>query len=215
MASDTPSLPSGTVTFLFTDIEGSTRLWQEFPDDMPSALKQHHSTLQTAIDKNNGYVFQIVGDAFCAAFESASQALAACLEIQYSLRDAIWDNTGHILVRTVLHTGPVELKAGEHISGEYESGLTLSQVSRLLSVGHGGQILLSNATAQLVLDYLPDGVTLKDLGAHRLRDMVRADAIYQVVTPDLPSDFPPSRHWIHVRTTSRSSPRPSWVARMS
>jgi len=191
MASDASSLPSGTVTFLFTDIEGSTRLWQEFPEEMPGALKQHHALLQTIIDKHNGYVFQIIGDAFCVAFESASQALAASLEIQLSLKEARWDKTGPILVRTALHTGPVELKVGEHISGEYESGLTLSQASRLLSAGHGGQILLSSVTAQLVLDYLPEGVILKDLGAHRLKDLDRADTIYQVMAPDLPSDFPP------------------------
>ena len=191
MASDASSLPSGTVTFLFTDIEGSTRLWQEFPEEMPGALKQHHALLQTIIDKHNGYVFQIIGDAFCVAFESASQALAASLEIQLSLKEARWDKTGPILVRTALHTGPAELKVGEHISGEYESGLTLSQASRLLSAGHGGQILLSSVTAQLVLDYLPEGVILKDLGAHRLKDLDRADTIYQVMAPDLPSDFPP------------------------
>ena len=183
-------LPTGTVTFLFTDIEGSTRLWQEFPKAMPLALTRHHDLLQEAIDNHHGYVFQITGDAFCAAFATAADGLNAALAAQRSLREEPWGETGLIRVRMALHTGPAEVKAGDYTSGEYASGLSLSHTSRLLSAGHGGQILLSLAAAELVQDYLPEDVTLRDMGSPRLRDLIRAGTIYQVVVPDLQSGFP-------------------------
>lgn len=184
-------LPTGTVTFLFTDIEGSTRLWQEFPKAMPLALARHHALLQEAIDNHHGYVFQITGDAFCAAFATAADGLNAALAAQRSLREEPWGETGQVRVRMALHTGPAEVKAGDYTSGEYASGLSLSHTSRLLSAGHGGQILLSLAAAELVQDYLPEDVTLRDMGAPRLRDLIRAGIIYQVVVADLQSEFPP------------------------
>jgi class 3 adenylate cyclase len=184
-------LPTGTVTFLFTDIEGSTQLWQEHPDGMPLALARHHALLQEAIEKHRGYVFQITGDAICSAFATAADGLKAALTAQRALRDEPWIETDHIRVRMALHTGPADVKVGDFTSGEYASGLTLSHTSRLLSAGHGGQILLSLAAAELVQDYLPDDVALRDMGAPRLRDMTRSGTIYQVVVSDLRSDFPP------------------------
>lgn len=184
-------LPTGTVTFLFTDIEGSTRLWQEHPKAMPLALARHHALLQESIDVNDGYVFQITGDAFCAAFATAADGLKAAITAQRALRDEPWGETGLIKVRMALHTGPAEIKAGDYTSGEYASGLSMSHTARLLSAGHGGQILLSLAAAELVQDYLPEDVTLRDMGAPRLRDLIRAGTIFQVVVPDLLSEFPP------------------------
>lgn len=184
-------LPRGTVTFLFTDIQGSTRLWQEFPSAMPAALALHHDVLRSAITAHNGYVFQIIGDAFCAAFATAFEGLDAALDAQRALRDAAWQETGAVRVRMALHTGAVDVRAGEFTSGEYVSGITLSRAARLLSAGHGGQILLSASSAELVREHLPSGVTLRDVGAHRLKDLVQPQQIYQVLTNDLSQEFPP------------------------
>jgi predicted ATPase/class 3 adenylate cyclase len=184
------SLPTGTVTFLFTDIEGSTKLWQQHPEPMKSALVRHHRLLQQAIELTGGYVFQIVGDAFCAAFHTASEGVAAALAAQRALTAEPWGETGPIRVRMALHTGTADVHAGEHKSGEYVSSLTLSHTARLLSVAYGGQILLSSATQELVRNDRPSLVELRDLGLHRLRDLARAEHIYQVVAHGLPDAFP-------------------------
>ncbi|HKY50325.1 MAG TPA: adenylate/guanylate cyclase domain-containing protein, partial [Candidatus Limnocylindria bacterium] len=188
---DPPTLPTGTVTFLFTDIEGSTRLWQVYPTAMKEALARHHALLQHAVDSHDGYLFQIVGDAICAAFRSAADGLGAALTAQHALARESWGQTGPLRVRMALHTGFADVRAGEYKSGEYASGLTLSRTSRLLSAGHGGQILLSHATEELVRDDLPPTVGLRDLGERRLRDLIRAERIFQAVDPGLPSEFPP------------------------
>ena len=185
-----PDLPTGTVTFLFTDIEGSTKLWQQHPDAMPNALACHHAILNETIAAHGGYVFQIIGDAFCAAFSMARDGLDAAIAAQRALRDATWGETGAIRVRMALHTGTADVRVGEHTSGEYVSGLTLSRAARLLSAGHGGQILLSLPTAELVRDHLLPETILRDLDAHRLKDLIRPEHIFQAVVPDLPSEFP-------------------------
>lgn len=187
------ALPTGTVTFLFTDIEGSTRLWQQHPEPMKRALLRHHALLQQSIESSNGYVFQIVGDAFCAAFHTAAGGVAAALAAQRALAAEPWGETGPIRVRMALHTGTADLHPGEHKAGEYMSGLTLSHTARLLSVAHGGQILVSNATQELVRNDLPSLMELRNLGLHRLRDLTRAEHIYQVVAQDLPDTFPALR----------------------
>ena len=187
------ALPTGTVTFLFTDIEGSTRLWQQHPEPMKQALLRHHALLQQSIESSNGYVFQIVGDAFCAAFHTAAEGVAAALAAQRALAAEPWGETGPIRVRMALHTGTADLHAGEHKAGEYMSGLTLSHTARLLSVAHGGQILVSNATQELVRNDLPSLVELRNLGLHRLRDLTRAEHVYQVVAQRLPDRFPALR----------------------
>ncbi|MGB8647644.1 MAG: adenylate/guanylate cyclase domain-containing protein [Anaerolineae bacterium] len=195
-----PALPSGIITVLFTDIQASTRLWQTHPDAMPDALARHHALLRAAIEAHRGYVFQIVGDAFCAAFASASDGVLAALAAQRALRDEPWGETGPLYVRMALETGPVELHAGEYVSGEYASGLTLSRVARLLASGHGGQVLLSAAAAEMVRDHLPAQVTLRDLGSHRLKDLEHPLRIFQLVALDLPVSFPPLRtidHPVH------------------
>jgi predicted ATPase/class 3 adenylate cyclase len=184
------TVPTGTVSFLFTDIEGSTRLWQLHPEAMKAALDRHHVLLQQAIEANGGYVFQIIGDAFCAAFHTGSESVAAALAAQRALTAERWGSAGPILVRMAVHTGTVDVRMGEHKSGEYVSGLTLSHTARLLSAAYGGQILVSSATQAIVLDDLPPSVELRDLGWHRLRDLARAEHIFQVVAPDLPHAFP-------------------------
>lgn len=183
--------PAGTVTFLFTDIEGSTKLWQEHPETMPGALSRHHAILKKTIAAHGGYVFQIIGDATCAAFSTATAGLDAALEAQRALVTEEWGEIEILRVRMSLHTGIAEVRVGEHTSGEYVSGLTLSRTARLLSAGHGGQILLTLATVELVRDHLPKDVSLRDLGSRRLKDLIHPEQIFQVIAPGLLSDFPP------------------------
>ena len=158
---------------------------------MGAALNRHHVLLNESITSCSGYVFQIIGDAFCAAFATAEDGLQAALQAQRTLAAEEWGQSGPIRVRMALHTGNARAKVGEYTSGEYTSGLTLSRAARLLSAGHGGQILLSLSTAELVRDHIPDSVTLRDMGAHRLKDLLRPEHIYQASAPDLPQEFPP------------------------
>ncbi len=176
--------PTGTVTFLFTDIEGSTILWEKHPDTMEIAIARHNVLVRDAIEESRGYVFKTIGDAFCAAFSNALDALNASLAAQRALREENWGDTP-IKARMSLHTGSVEEHEGDYF------GRAVNRVARLLSAGHGGQTLISLATAELVRDQLPGGVSLRDLGERRLKDLDRPEHIYQLVVPDLPSDFPP------------------------
>lgn len=181
-------LPSGTVTFLFTDIEGSTPLYQKYPDAMARALTRHHALLHEAIRAQRGRVFQIIGDAFCAAFGDTARALRAALDAQRALAAEPWGETGPLHVRMGLHTGNAE--AGDD---DYISNLTLIRAQRIMSAAHGGQVLLSLASEELVRDQLPKGTALRDLGMQRLRGLAQPERIYQLVAPDLPADFPPLR----------------------
>jgi predicted ATPase/class 3 adenylate cyclase len=190
---DQNQFPSGTVTFLFTDIEGSTRLAQEHPKEIPELLTRHNAILNRAIEMYHGVVFRIVGDSFSAAFHTAGDALDAALEAQRKLQTAAW-SPASIKVRMGIHTGSAQLKDDPHGQGaSYEGYATLALTQRVMSVGHGGQILLSQATHDLVKDRLPDpyGTELRDLGERRLKDIFRPEHIYQVAAPDLLSEFPP------------------------
>jgi predicted ATPase/class 3 adenylate cyclase len=195
--------PTGTVTFLFTDIEGSTKLAREHPDQWETLRQRHHSILQSAVNAQQGYVFQIIGDAFCAAFNTAGEALQAAGKAQNGLYAENWGNAP-IKVRMGIHTGRADLQD----SGEYHGYLTLSRVQRLMSAGCGGQTLLSQATQELVRDELPENVSLRDLGEHRLKDLIRSEHIYQFNLDGLPGDFPPIktldmyRHNLPVQMTS-------------
>lgn len=181
-------LPAGNVTFLFTDIEGSTLLFQQFPDAMPRALVRHHEILHGAIESHDGQIFQIIGDAFCASFADARVALDAALAAQRALHQEAWGEIGALRVRMGLHTG----KAETH-SGEYISSLTLVRVQRIMNAGHGGQTLLSAAAADLVRTQMPEGTTLRNLGAHKLRGLTLPEPIFQLIASDLPSEFAPLR----------------------
>ena len=178
-------LPSGTVTFLFTDIECSLRFWQDHPDQMDVNLARHDAVLRKAIESNRGYVFKTVGDAFCAAFATAAEALRAAVAAQTSLSAQDWGQA-LIRVRMGLHTGSARIQA----DGDYSGYASLSCVHRLMSSGHGGQTLLSQETRDLVQDDLPDGVNLHDLGEHCLKDLNHPVHIFQVNIPNLPADFP-------------------------
>jgi class 3 adenylate cyclase len=178
-------LPSGTVTFLFTDIECSLQFWQDHPDQMDVNLARHAEVLRKAIESHHGYVFKTIGDAFCAAFTSAGEALQAAVAAQGNLSAQDWGEAP-IRVRMGLHTG----KAGIQADGDYSGYASLSFVQRLMSCGHGGQTLLSQETCGLVQDELPPGVSLRDLGQHCLKDLNHPVHIYQVNIPNLPADFP-------------------------
>jgi len=183
--------PSGTVTFLFTDIESSTKLWEIVPEKMKIALSRHHAILHIAIESNDGVAFQIIGDAFCAAFSTAPAAVSAALDAQHDLYVEQWDLPFPICARMGIHTGLAELTSSDSLTGGYASNRTLNRVARILSIGHGGQILLSSVTADLVRDHLPNDTSLHDLSEHRLKDLTRAEHVYQLIHPDLPTDFPP------------------------
>ena len=177
--------PTGTVTFLFTDIEGSTRLWQEYPEQMKSGQARHEILLRAAIERNEGYVFKTVGDALCVAFPNALQGVKAALESQESLAREDWGVTP-IKVRMGIHTGEAE-STGQ----DYHGYLTLSLVQRVMSAGHGGQVLLSNRTATLVHAELPGNVPLRDMGEHQLKGLLTPEHIWQLVVPGMLQDFPP------------------------
>jgi class 3 adenylate cyclase len=181
-------MPSpAAVTFLFTDIEGSTRLWEEHPEAMRLALTRHDGLLRTAIETSGGSVFKTVGDAFCVAFDHAPAAVSAALAAQCSLHEAIWADTGPLRVRMALHTGLAEAREGDFF------GPSVNRVARLLAIGHGGQTLLSATACQEVSDALPEGATLRDLKLHRLKDLPQPERVFQLLHPRLPAEFPPLR----------------------
>ena len=179
--------PIGTVTLLFSDIEGSTRLWETFHEEMRVALAQHDEIMRAAISANGGVVFKTIGDAFCAAFEIAPEALIAALTAQTNLNEAFSTGPIQIRVRMAIHTGAVEFRDQDYF------GQPLNRVARLLSAGHGGQTLLSLTTHELVRDNLPPGTELIYLGDHRLKDLARPEAIFQATVGELPQEFPPLR----------------------
>jgi predicted ATPase/class 3 adenylate cyclase len=196
------SRPTGTVTFLFTDIEGSTRLWERNPEAMQQALARHDEILRDVIEQHGGYDFKTVGDAFCCAFSTASDALEAALVAQRALLGAKWGDTGPLRVRMTLHTGATEERDGDYF------GPPLNRVARLLSAGHGGQVLLSAAAQEMVRDQLPAGTGLRDLGELRLKDLFRPERVFQLVASDLPSEFPPLRTLDYYRNNLPIQPTP-------
>src|SRR2546428_5234981 len=182
-----PTLPSGTVTFLFTDVEGSTRLQQRHPEAYRGAIGQHHTILREAVEQSGGTVFETVGDAVYAAFASPRDAVAAALRAQHDLHGASWGDTGPLKVRMGLHTGEVERQ------GDHYFGAALYRCARLANAAHGEQVLLSSATAELVREALPAAASLRDLGEHRLKDLQRPEHVFQLAAPGVPEDFPPLR----------------------
>ena len=178
-------LPTGTVTFLFTDIEGSTRLWEDHQDAMKDALARHDVILREAVEIHDGVVFSTMGDGVAAAFASAPDAVNAALDAQQRLGSEAWGATGPLRVRMGLHTDEGRLRA----PGEYVNR-PLNRCARLMAVGHGGQVLLSDSTTTVARDGLPSEVGLVDLGEHRLRDLGAPMRVFQLAHPGLATDFP-------------------------
>lgn len=181
------SLPIGTVTFLFTDIEGSTKLWEAYPQAMRESLQQHDTLLRSIVATHGGTVFKAVGDALYAVFPTATSAIAAAIAAQRALAARPWEVPGGIRVRMALHTGTADLREGDYY------GPPLNRLARLLSAGYGGQILLSETTRALIEHELPSGVDLRDRGSHRLKDLAYLEHIFQIVAADLRDEFLPLR----------------------
>jgi class 3 adenylate cyclase/DNA-binding CsgD family transcriptional regulator/tetratricopeptide (TPR) repeat protein len=180
-------IPSGTITLLFTDVEGSTKLWETEPELMAQALRRHDEILRAAIEQAGGFVFKTVGDAFCAAFATPQAALAAVLDAQQALCTERWPTSQAIRVRMGMHTGVSEERDNDYF------GPVVNRTARLNAIAHGGQVLVSGATAELLSETLPESVSLRDLGLHRLKDLGRPEQIFQLEAEFLEPSFPPLR----------------------
>src|SRR5919198_2488262 len=176
-------LPTGTVTFLFSDIEGSTRLLARLRGRYGEVLAEHQRLLRAAFGDHDGREVHTEGDAFFVAFARASDAVAAAVSAQRSLASRRWPEGVDVRVRMGLHTGEAEVRRGDYV------GLDVHRAARICSAGHGGQVLISGATYELVADELPADVALRDLGEHVLKDLDRPEHLFQVVPGDLPRDF--------------------------
>jgi predicted ATPase/class 3 adenylate cyclase len=178
-------LPRGTVTFLLTDVEGSTRLLTRLRGRYAGVLAEHQRLLRAAFDEHDGREVHTEGDAFFVAFARASDAIAAAVSAQQALASQRWPEGVDLRVRMGLHTGEAEVRLGDYV------GLDVHRAARICSAGHGGQVLISGATRELVADELPSDVALRDLGEHRLKDLDRPERLFQLVVGGLPADFPP------------------------
>ena len=178
-------LPVGTVTFLFTDIEGSTKLWEGQREGMRSALARHDALMRQCIGEHRGRVIKTTGDGFHAAFASAPDALEAALSAQQALLNEPWPAAVSIRVRMGLHTGAADLREGDYY------GPAVNRAARLAALGHGGQTLLSEVTHSLCRDFAPPGVSFRALGEHALKGLARPEAVFELCHPALPQAFPP------------------------
>jgi predicted ATPase/class 3 adenylate cyclase len=179
--------PAGTVTFLFTDIEGSTKRWDRHGREMQAALRRHDAFVRGAIEARGGFVFKTVGDAFCSVFSRAEDAALAAVSLQRAIRAADFSDVDGLFVRVALHTGTADERDDDYF------GTTVNQVARLLATAHGEQILLTGPTASLLAARLPPEISLLDLGSQSLKDIDRPVHVHQLVSDGLRADFPPLR----------------------
>ncbi len=186
----TAYLPVGTVTFLLTDVEGSTFLWESASEAMGAAIRRHYQLLDASITVHGGVrpQEQGEGDSVVAAFARASDALAAALDIQCAFYAERWPEGASLKLRIALHTAEAQLRDQVNYFGP-----AVNRCARLRAAAHGGQVVLSETTRDLAADRLPDGAELADLGVHRLRDLGRPEHVFGLVHPDLPVEFPPLR----------------------
>src|SRR5438067_9440786 len=184
-------LPTGTITLLFTDIEGSTHLLQKLGERYAELLNECRTLLRTAFSAYHGHEVDTQGDAMFPAFARASDALSAAVAAQHELALHSWSSTVAVRVRMGLHTGEPSRAVEGYV------GLDVHYAARIMSAAHGGQVLLSRTTRDLVEHDLPEGVSLRDLGEHQLKDLEQAVHLYQVVIAGLPADFPPLRTYDH------------------
>jgi len=180
-------LPSGTVAFLFSDIEGSTQRWETAREAMQRAVERHETLIRAAVERYNGCVFKTVGDAFCCSFRSTREALGAALSIQGALGAENFDAVGGLAVRIGVHAGVAQERDGDYF------GPALNRVARLMSISHGGQILLSNAAYELVKDDPPPETTFNDLGSHQLKDLHKPERVWQAAAGGTAQAHPPLR----------------------
>jgi predicted ATPase/class 3 adenylate cyclase len=182
-----PDLPEGVVTFLFTDVQGSTRLFEEAPDAMLEALRQHDEAIEAAVAAHAGIPVRPrgEGDSRFIVFANAYDAVAGAAAMQRRLATVDWATPQPLRVRAALHTGIADLRGGDYY------GSAVNRAARLRGIAHGGQIIMSSATWELVRDRLPEGVTVQDLGEHGLKDLTRPERVFQVTPNGLPDKFPP------------------------
>jgi predicted ATPase/class 3 adenylate cyclase len=173
------------LTFVFTDLESSTRLWERFPDAMQAAMERHDAILRRAVEGANGRVVKVTGDGVMAVFPDASDGVRASLEAQQALRSEVWGETGPLRVRMGIHVGDAQSRGGDFY------GPSVNRAARIMAAGHGGQVLLSSLAAELAEGRLPREARLRDLGEHRLKDFSQPEHVFQLVAPTLPGDFPP------------------------
>ncbi|MBK7253388.1 MAG: adenylate/guanylate cyclase domain-containing protein [Ignavibacteria bacterium] len=178
-------IPSGSVTFLFTDIEGSTKLAQKNNDAYLAALDKHHEVLYEVIDSNNGFVFKIIGDSFCCAFNNSTDAVNAAIKSQIKLKSIDWQGT-EIKVRMGIHSGEAEF-----INKDYSGYVTLSRSQRIMSVAYGEQILITQEVFDSLNENHETEFSFKDFGERKLKDIIKPEHIYQIVSEGLRTDFPP------------------------
>ncbi len=198
---------SRTLTFLFTDIEGSTVLWEQYGDAMRGALAQHDELLRRCVEAQGGVVVKTTGDGMLAVFDEPAVAIAAAVGAQASLAAAAWGETGTLRVRMAVHCGPAIERDGDYF------GTTLNRAARLMSLAHGGQIVVSEAVAVLVRDVsLAADAKLRDLGEHRLRDLTQIERVYQVDAAGLANEFPALRS-IDSYSTNLPSQLTSFIGR--
>lgn len=206
-------LPTGAVTFAFTDIEGSTARWERDRAAMQVAVRRHDAILREAIRERGGHVFKTIGDAFCAAFTRPEDAIAAILSAQQKLAAEDFSAVDELRVRAAIHSGTADEREGDYF------GPAVNKVARLLAVGHGGQILLTAETAGLVDGALPKDASLRDLGAFHLKDFSEPHRVHQLLAAGLPSDFPPLRSLgtlpsdLSIVDTAQFHPVPSFSGR--
>jgi class 3 adenylate cyclase len=190
-----PELPMGTLTLLFTDMEGSTRLLQQVGEHYAALLEESRRLLRTAFGQWHGQEVDTQGDAFFVVFAHASDAVCAAVDIQRSLAAHSWPQDAVVQVRIGLHTGEPQRSAEGYV------GLDVHHAARIMGAGHGGQILLSQATSALVEQTLPEGVQLQDLGEYRLKDLRRPSHLFQLNVAGLHTTFPPL-HTLDSRPTN-------------
>jgi class 3 adenylate cyclase len=181
------ALPVGIVTFLFTDVEGSTRLWEESPESMMEAIRQHDEAIEGAAENHGGVPVRPrgEGDSRFVVFSSASDAVKAAAEMQRLLDAVEWVTPRPLLVRMALHTGEADLRLGDYY------GAAVNRAARLRAIAHGGQTIMSASTWELVQDDLPAEVTIRDMGEHGLKDLTRPERVYQIDIFGLADSFPP------------------------
>jgi class 3 adenylate cyclase len=184
-ASNSSVPPSGTITFMFTDMEGSTQLVQQLHDEYATLLEDQRSILRTAFEKWNGHEVDTQGDSFFVAFTRASDAVNAAVDAQRALAGYRGPQGVTVRVRTGLHT------AESHFGATGYVGIDVHRAARICAAGHGGQVLVSQTTYDLLESSLPHDVGWRDLGEHRLKDLNRLQRLFQLEISDLPSDFPP------------------------
>ncbi|MDX1511092.1 MAG: adenylate/guanylate cyclase domain-containing protein, partial [Nitriliruptorales bacterium] len=178
-------METATRTWLFTDLEGSTRLWEQHPEEMKGALARHDAILKEAVESSGGTIVKGTGDGLMAAFEEARAAVTASVVAQRRLTAEAWGATGPLKVRMGMHVGEAQPRAGDWY------GTSVNRAARLMSAAHGGQVILTAQAAAALDDALPDGVELRDLGTHRLKDLTTPDQVFQLVVAGLPDTFPP------------------------